>query len=75
MVLGSNVCSLKCCGPELIRLGMALNEIEFAILIWVFTDYESVETIRDNATAEIGLDISEQEISESLLSLFAKGLV
>jgi len=75
MVLGLNICSLKYCGPELTRLGMALSEIEFAILIWASTDYGSVETIRDNATAEIGFDISEQEISKSLLSLFAKGLV
>lgn len=52
-----------------------LSQMELTTLVWVSMDYESIETIGKNVSAEIGFTVSEQEIGESLLSLFSKGLV
>ena len=49
--------------------------MELTTLVWVSMDYESIETIGNNVSEEIGFSVSDQEISESLLSLFTKGLV
>lgn len=49
--------------------------MELATLVWVSIDYESIASIRQNVTDEIGFSVSDQEISECLLALFSKGLV
>ena len=49
--------------------------MELATLVWVSMDYESIETIGKSVSEEIGFSVSGQEIGESLLSLFTKGLV
>jgi hypothetical protein len=49
--------------------------MELATLVWVSMDYESVESIRHNVAQEIGFEVSDEEVGETLLALFSKGLV
>ena len=56
-------------------MDMTLSQMELATLVWVSMDYESIASISKNISEEIGFSVADEEISESLLALFSKGLV
>ncbi len=51
-----------------------MTAIETATLNWIVFDYESVETILANVSAELGRDIEEREVNDALRSLCERGL-